>query len=225
MKVTEAKFTRRYNVGQYEHEEFTVTAMLDDKDDVVETLTILKADVESAHKGEASADSSQEPGREEAETSEETKPAKAGKKSNPKSTTTRGKESKATTTETESEIQDETSDEDDGEDQEAGDDGEEETIDDEEGNEEEEEKPSKKATQSPGKKPLKKKGSPYSRSNETHKSLLAKEFRKHFPDWKENAKREAKAKKFSRDSDGKDFLDGEGNIIPEFVKALKAALK
>jgi hypothetical protein len=223
MKVTEAKFTRRYNVGQYEHEEFTVTAMLDDKDDVVETLAVLKSDVEAAHKGEASADSSREPGREEPETSEETKPAKAGKKSSKSDTTTRGKGSKATTTETESETQDETSDEEDGEDQEAGDDGEEETIDDEEGNEEEEEKPKK--TQSPGKKSLKKKGSPYSRSNETHKSLLAKEFRKHYPDWKENAKREAKAKKFSRDSDGKEFLDGEGNILPEFVKALKAALK
>ena len=223
MKVTEAKFTRRYNVGQYEHEEFTVTAMLDDKDDVVETLTMLKYDVESAHTGEGSSTSSAERGQDEEETSEETKPAKAGKKSSKSDTTTRGKGSKATTTETENETQDETSDEDDGEDQEAGDDGEEETIDDEEGNEEEEEKPKK--TQSPGKKPLKKKGSPYSRSNETHKSLLAKEFRKHFPDWKENAKREAKAKKFSRDSDGKDFLDGEGNIIPEFVKALKAALK
>jgi hypothetical protein len=224
MKVTEAKFTRRYNVGQYEHEEFTVTAMLDDKDDVVETLTILKTDVEAAHKGEGSSSLSDERGQDKDETNEETNSGKAGKKSSKSATMTRGKGSKATTTETESETQDETSDEDDGEDQEDGDDGEE-TIDDEEGNEEEEKKSSKKATQSPGKKSLKKKGSPYSRSNETHKSLLAKEFRKHFPDWKENAKREAKAKKFSRDMDGKDFLDGEGEIVPEFVKALKAALK
>ena len=71
MKVTEAKFTRRYNVGQYEHEEFTVTAMLDDKHDVVETITVLKSDVEAAHKGEGSGSLSEERGQDEDETNEE----------------------------------------------------------------------------------------------------------------------------------------------------------
>lgn len=53
MKVSEAKFTRRYNVAQYEHEEYSLSAVVEDNETGVEVLQQLKAEVEAAKSGNA----------------------------------------------------------------------------------------------------------------------------------------------------------------------------
>lgn len=55
MTPTNVTYTRRYNVAQYEHEEYTVTAALEKGDSVVSVIGILKADVAAAHAGEGAA--------------------------------------------------------------------------------------------------------------------------------------------------------------------------
>ena len=52
MKVTEAKFTRRFNTGDYEHEEYTLTAQVEGKESGAEVLSALKAEVNDAFIGE-----------------------------------------------------------------------------------------------------------------------------------------------------------------------------
>lgn len=53
MKPTEVKYTRRYTTEvQYEHEEFTATAAVDDGESAAEALEELKQQVEAVHSGE-----------------------------------------------------------------------------------------------------------------------------------------------------------------------------
>lgn len=57
MRISEAKFTRRYNVGQYEHEEYSLVAVLEDgTTSAVAALAKLKADVAAAYGGETGAE-------------------------------------------------------------------------------------------------------------------------------------------------------------------------
>lgn len=54
MRVTEVKYTRRYNVGQYEHEEYTLVTVLEEGDEDSKTVIAeLKEDVAQAHAGES----------------------------------------------------------------------------------------------------------------------------------------------------------------------------
>ncbi len=54
MRIAEAKFTRRYNVGNYEHEEYSLSSVFDDKDQsAVEALRLLKEDVAAAFSGKS----------------------------------------------------------------------------------------------------------------------------------------------------------------------------
>ena len=52
MKYTEAKFNRRYKVGEFEHEDYTLTAILEDGDKADKILIGMKADVTAAFSGE-----------------------------------------------------------------------------------------------------------------------------------------------------------------------------
>jgi hypothetical protein len=48
MRVTEVKYTRRFNMGNYEHEEVTATAVIDDETTTVDAIQRLKSEVVSA---------------------------------------------------------------------------------------------------------------------------------------------------------------------------------
>jgi hypothetical protein len=51
MRVTEVKYTRRFNMGNYEHEEVTATAVIDDETTTVDAILRLKSEVVSAISG------------------------------------------------------------------------------------------------------------------------------------------------------------------------------
>ena len=54
MRVSEVKFTKRYNVGNYEHEEYSLAAVLEEDENHVEAMAQLKADVIAAYTEENS---------------------------------------------------------------------------------------------------------------------------------------------------------------------------
>ena len=54
MRVTEVKYMRRYNLGNYEHEEIMLGAALEDGEDHLAALNDLKTDVEAAKAGATS---------------------------------------------------------------------------------------------------------------------------------------------------------------------------
>jgi hypothetical protein len=49
MRITQARFTRRYNVGQYEHEEYELTAVIEENDKGADVLSKLKDEVAEAY--------------------------------------------------------------------------------------------------------------------------------------------------------------------------------
>lgn len=240
MKVTEAKFTRRYNVAQYEHEEYTLTAVVEDEETGVEVLSLLKAEVEAA-------------------AGEESATGKAGKKKKPKKgkssteesseeetgeddTETEDSETDSTSEEdeTEEETEDDSTEEEESEEDEA-DEGEESEED--ESEEEEEKKPAKKASKkSPakksagttsggssqpkskgkdGKKNFKKKPQAYVRANEAHKDIFSTVLKTVAPKWKSSFESKALAKKVSQQLEGKEFLDEDGKVLSSFKELVK----
>lgn len=220
MKVTEVKFTRRYNVGQYEHEEYTVTAQLDD-DSVVDALSELKSDVQKAYAGEAS-----EPGQDTDEETGTSKRGKKGKKSKQQSTTAPSEDD----TEAEDEETEDAGGEETEEDSEETEESESEDSDDEESEEEtEEEPPAKKGRSNAGAKvskgkSFKKKPQAYQRSNETHKDIFSGVLKKVAPNWKKSFESKAHAKKVSQKLEGKEFLDESGKVLASFEAEAKKAM-
>jgi len=136
VKITEAKFVRKYNVGQYENEEYSLTAEVEDGENAVKVLQKLKADVAKAYGASPSKSEEDE---------EETTPAPK-KKSKP---------APEPEEEDEEEVDEEETDSDD--------DDEEESDEEESDEEEEESKPAKKAS---AKKSFKKKPQDYNRSEQ-----------------------------------------------------------
>lgn len=219
MKVSEAKYTRRYTTDvQYEYEEFTVTAVVEDDDNAREVLSQLKADVEAVHAGESSTGSTEDAGQDQEETEEETKPEKKGKKSKRKPTTIPEEESEEEDSE---DTEEETEEDSEGDTEEEAD---------EEAEDEEEKKPAKKPAgksskkSSPGKKGARKTGAVYSRSNEIHKKLFSEQLGKIAPNWKSSEKSKAKAKKLSQDLQGKEFMDADGKIVSSFIIAMRKGM-
>lgn len=85
----------------------------------------------------------------------------------------------------------------------------------EEDDEQEEEKPKTKK---------KAKGaSAYDRTDDTHKKLFSEKLDQKFPDWR--TKKSKMAKLASSKLNGTDFLDSDGDVIPEFVAALVKLMK
>lgn len=204
MKVTTLCYSRRYNLGEYEHEEFHVNAEIEEGDDHVEILAGLKCDIEKAHSGEADA-GTQDAGPAKVEPKED-KPSKGkGKKSKPAPTTTPSKESQDSEDDGEEEIAEE----------EIEDAGEEEVAEEEV----EEEKPTKKA---PAKK-LRKKNEVYDRDSQIHKKLFTKTVTGMSPKWRDTPAMAAKVKKVSMALEGEEFLDADGQVLEGFKAALKKA--
>lgn len=63
MKITQARFTRRYNVGQYEHEEYELSSAVEDGDKAGDVLKKLKEEVASAYSAEVKRQAPPEEGR------------------------------------------------------------------------------------------------------------------------------------------------------------------
>lgn len=60
MNFTAAKFVRKYNVGQYESEEYTLEANIDEGENAIDVLKALKAEVAAAHAGEEAPEKEEE---------------------------------------------------------------------------------------------------------------------------------------------------------------------
>lgn len=199
MRISEAKFSRRYNVGNYEHEELSLTAVVEEGESAVDVLTQLKADIEAAHTG-GEATSVIEPGK-----------VKKSKK----------KVEEADEEQEQEESEEETT----GGTEESDDESEEET--DDEAEEEETAKSSKKSSIK-GKKAFKKKPQVYQRSNETHKEIFSGVLKVVAPKWKATAESKTAAKMVSQKMEGKPFLDESGEVLEDFkatVKRLMAGKK
>lgn len=204
MKVTGAKFVRRYNVAQFEHEEYSLEAVVEDGESPITVLNQLKSDVAAAYAGETGPEA------------EEAQPEKKEKKK--KSSTPAPKEE---------EVGDEDLEADDLETDSDLEDSEEEVVEEEE--EEEAPKPAKKAsatstkkttTASPGK-AKKAKEQTYDRSIEAHKELFSGVLRGVAPDWKKSDASKSRAKQASAKMEGIAFLDSNGEVLKEFKLQVK----
>ena len=199
-RVTEAKFNRRYNVGQYEHEDYTLTAVLDEGDDTLLVLNSLKKSIASAFGGET-------------ETTSET----IAEVEKPK------RKSRAKKEEPEEEAVEEEAVEEGEEPEDLDPEDLEEEEEEEEEEEVVEEKPAK--AKAKGKRGFKKKDQPYSRSSEQHKEIFSNVLKAISPDWKKSPASKTKAKEASQSMEGKDFLDETGEVIASFKAEVKKLMK
>lgn len=215
MKVSEVKYARKFNTGNYESEEYSVTAIVEEDDSATEVFKQLKTEVASAHSGSAQGETNEE------ETTAEDQPTcgrrpKKGKGSD-------SDESKASEEETE-----EVEGEEEAEETEAGNDEPEE----EETPDESEEKPLKKSRRSTdgaeagkaGGKKFKKKPQVYQRSNKAHKDIFSSVLKEVAPDWKKTPASTAKGKSVSQKMEGEEFLDENGKVLATFKQSVKKAM-
>lgn len=187
MRVTEVKYARKFNVADYESEDYALTAILEEDEEAIVALTGLKELVSSAHTGEPA-------------------PAqkKAAKKSSP------AKKSKVVEEEEDVDDNDEVTEDD------------EDTNDADDGDDDETPKSSSKKTVK--KAASKKKPQNYNRSIEAHKEIFSSLLKEVAPDWKKTPKGKLAAKNASTDMEDEEFLDADGEVLPEFKLAVKKAM-
>ncbi len=201
MKVTEVKYARKFNTGNYENEEFGVSALVEDGETPTEVLAALKAEVQAAFAGvvaEAEAEAEEEDDAEEIEeteaegnedeeddTEEEDEDDSEESDDSPKTGKTEKKQSKKSSTSTAS-------------------DG----------------KAGKAAT---GKK-FKARPQIYSRNNETHKEIFSGILRAVAPKWKDSETSRELGKATSKAMHGKDFLDEAGEVYASFKELVRKAM-
>lgn len=220
MKVTEAGFTRRYKVGEYEHEEYTLKAIVEDEDGAGKVLSELKNEVHSAFASEIA--------------------APTGKKRKPQKQENEDADDDGDSSDVDEETDDvedledgdgEGSEDDEGDDSDDSDDSdadaEEDDSDEDEGKKSKKTRStngSKKSTNASTKKSgkgFKKKPQVYQRTNENHKEIFSNVLKAVAPNWKKDAKSKAKGKAASQKMEGKDFLDENGVVLKEFKAAVK----
>jgi type IV secretory pathway VirB10-like protein len=228
--VTSVSYTRRFNIGNYEHEEFSVAAV-DESNNPVETIARLKGAVSAAKEAEEIPWG-------------ETKEAPVSKRTKTASVSNGKKRAAKAAEEAEEEtVEDVEEDlEEDPQEEELEEAAEEETSDEEDeevespkgsknskkapaksaskkvSSEEDEEDAEADEEEAPKKKSFKKKGSSYSRNSDLHKKLFVEAMNETLPGFlKKNAGR---AKTVSIKMEGKDFLDAEGQILPTFKKEM-----
>ncbi len=214
MKITEVKFGRKFNTGNYESEEYVVTALVDEDESVSNVFTTLKQEVEAAHSGQ------QITTTDKAEEDEVDEDPVASKSTKAKSKSAKGDDSADA-----EEIGGEEEEEDEAEVEEAD---EEEAGNDESEDEEKSKKQSKKSAPSTdgsqagkAKTKFKKKPQVYQRANETHKEIFSTVLKAVAPNWKKDEKSKVKAKNASTKLEGEEFLDEDGNVMDSFKKAIK----
>lgn len=224
MKINEVKYMKRANLGNYEHEEITIGAAVEEGETVGEVLTLLKSKVEAALAGKLEpVEAIPTTGKAQSSSPTATDTAKTkGKKGKPAPAPE--PEAEAETVEDDSLVDDENADDAEG------------IIDDEELTEED---PTPEPAPAPAKKvaakpapaaaktaakaaPKAKKMTPYDRANQLHKKLFVELLNVQHPGWKTKAP--AKAKDVSVSLSGTDFLDAEGSVVDSFKAATKAAM-
>lgn len=221
--INEAKLTKRYNTGDYEFEEYSLGAIVDDRETGVQVLKELKLQINEAFSGSAAVQ-------------EEQIETKSSKKADKKEEKKNGKPSKGSDAKDDSNDDEDSSDEDSSsddkgsEDDEASDSKNDDDSDDSSNDgitssdaEEEEPKPKSKAEKS-GKK-FKKKAQTYNRGIEQHKEIFSKLLGSINPSWKQSDKTKALAKSASSDMEGKEFLDENGEVVATFKVAVSKIFK
>lgn len=200
MKPTEIKFTRRYNVAQYEHEEYSVTALLEDDDSAVDGLVELKEQVAAAYGGGACVGESDEDTSSTDESNEEE------------------------TGEEDTEAEDSENDSDSEESDEAdenNEDEEESAPSPKSSKKSSTTKADSKTSSAKAGKKFKAKPQVYDRENDTHKKLFSDVLKAVAPDWKKSDASKAKAKSVSQKMAGKEFLDANGVVVSAFKAEVK----
>lgn len=226
--ITEAKVTRRFNTGDYNHEEYTLGAVVDERETGTEVLVELKKQIHEAFTGEVSAVGAENPTTtkpaKKADKKEEKKNVK-GKPSNTDDENTDDEDSteEASGDEDESTLDDEAAVSEDGDD---SDDSSETSDDSAEDEQEEEAKPAKSSKSSSGKegsgkKKFKQRAQNYDRTIEQHKEIFSKLLGLVAPDWKKSDVTKARAKKTSESLAGKPFLDENGDTLESFKSEVK----
>lgn len=192
MRITEAKYVRKYNLGNYESEDYGLTAVIEDDETAQSVLNNLKAEVAAAYSGEAAPE-----------------PAASGKKKKGKKKPPQDSEDapdaddvEATEAEEEETEAEETEEENEEEDDRAT------PIDGATG---------KRST----KKKFVKKPEVYQRGKETHRELFSSVLKTAAPDWKKSDKSKEKAKDVSTKMEGKAFLNEDGDVLESFKVEVK----
>jgi len=222
--INEAKMTKRYNTGDYEFEEYTLGAVVDERESGVQVLKELKLQINEAFVGKAAT-----PAAEKEETVTE-KPKKKEKKN--------AKPTKASV------IDDETNDDEDSsdadaesygestEDDEASDTENGDDSDDSSDESEEDAKPAAKAAkgkksdeEKPSKKKFVKKPQTYNRGIEEHKQIFGRLIRSLSPDFNKSDKLKQLVKDVSLEMEGEDFLEENGEVVSTFDAAVKKLMK
>lgn len=223
--ISEAKLTKRFNTGDFQFEEYSLGAVVDEKESGAEVLTELKKQINEVFTGEVAVETNP--------------PAKVGKKAEKKN----GKGKPASAPNDEDANHEDPPGEDAGasiegvEDDEAsdgedGDDGDDSSVDGEEDSDGAEDptppakagKGGKEASGKGGKKYVKK-PQDYNRSIEEHKNIFSRVLGSVSPDWKKNDVLKAKAKKASESLEGESFLDENGEVLDSFKALVRNLMK
>lgn len=216
-------YSRRFNLGNYEHEEYTAVAEVEGGN-AVEAFGELKEIIAEAKGGDETGASKSSSGTKKQVESASPKAGKAAAKSSAKNKPSDDEEE-----ETEEEELEDADDEEEVETEEDEEESEDEESE-EEDEDEEEEAPAKKkvAKKAPakaaGKKSFKSKATTYSRNSDLHKKLFVEAVKETMgANWlKANAGR---GKTVSIKLEGKNFLDSDGSVLDTFKAELKKLAK
>lgn len=216
MKITGIRYVKKFNIGNYESEQYGISAIIeeDNTKKISALFKELKQEVAAAHGGEKV-----EQDVTEVTTTSEPKPKK-GK--DPK------REDSPPAAEKEEEIEGEEEAPDprkesveiEEEDKEGNGSDEEEVVEKNSKKLKEKSKPSTDGAEKAGKK-FKKQTLGYQRVNETHKEIFSGLLKEVCPDWKKSEASKIKAKAVSQKMEGAEFLDEQGNVLESFKHSVK----
>lgn len=208
MKATEVKYLKRFNLGDYQHEEFGVTVAINNDIDPVDAMKLCQDWVAQAQSGQEMPLATQDPKAESLPEKKSKKPkseiAPGVKK--PKSAPKAEKEEEEDEEDKEESIEEGYAEEDENDDEGEG-----------------EEEDSKEVEKKPKARAGKSKSASYDRTNDLHKNLVGKMLTHYNPDWRTKLKETAILA--SKKMQGKEFLNATGSIIKtfedDFMKLMK----
>jgi len=202
MKTNEVKYMRRWNLGNYEHDEITISAIPAEGETILGTLNVIKTEMENFKNGKV--DSIQIPLPVPPVAEEAATELKKEKKQ---------RATKEEMAARKSEVKDEVKAEDKVESPKQ---------------EEKVEAPKEEAkVEAPKeeKKTVKSKTEVYDRTNEEHKKRISALLDTTYPGWRDNVTLKTKVAAMSRESVGKDFFDiNTGEIVPSFKEFVTESL-
>ncbi len=221
MKLNEAKYTRRFNTGEYEFEEYTLSVIADENDDGKELLTELKAEVIAAHTNDPKKKEDKENGK-SSSSKHNSKGTKSAAKSNEGADDKSSEDDEATNTEADdsSDSESETSESSEASEGDESSDSEEDTS----SSKSSSKSKSAKSEKASGKK-FKKSPQHYNRGIEQHKEIFGRVYTTINPDWKKKEETKKQAKSISEELEGEPFLDENGEVVDSFKTRIRKLLK